>query len=372
MIPIALCRIKLEQHESELSMLLSLFAGCGGLDTGFEQDGYEIGLAYDKRQPAIESYNHNRKSSRHGHVRDISTLTLEQMDLDYGSTFNPTAVIGGPPCQSFSKANRSKIENDPRTEMVSRFFLIAANLHARRPLDFIVMENVPEVARADNGRLLAREIKKLEDLGFLVSTSVLNSVDYGVPQTRKRLFLVAINSERNFRRWSPPTTQHQKFSVKDAIGTFPDPIHFKRGINPSEVSFHPNHWCMAPKSKRFSDGTLTPGRSSGRCFKTLSWDRPSYTASYGNREVHIHPNCQRRLSVYEAMCLQGFPIDYELRGTMSAQFSQVSEAVPPPLACALAGSITLATKPALPNVSADTRLTPHLHNLPLEVTDELA
>lgn len=97
-----------------------------------------------------------------------------------------------------------------------------------------------------------------------------------------------------------------------------------------------SHWCMTPKSKKFFDGSLLPGRSTGRSFKTLSWDKPSHTVSYGHREVHVHPDCNRRISVHEALLLQGFPSDYDLLSSMSDQFSQVGEAVPPPLARGIA------------------------------------
>ena len=96
---------------------------------------------------------------------------------------------------------------------------------------------------------------------------------------------------------------------------------------------------MNPKSRKFFDGSLTPGHSSGRCFKTLAWDSLSFTVAYGHREVHVHPDGHRRLSVLEAMKLQGFPDKYVLEGTLSAQIDQVSEAVPPPLAEAVATSI---------------------------------
>ena len=97
---------------------------------------------------------------------------------------------------------------------------------------------------------------------------------------------------------------------------------------------------MNPKSPRFRDGSLVEGDSSSRSFKTLAWNKPSITAAYGHREVHVHPNGKRRLSVFEAMKLQGFPNDYVLRGTLSSQIDQVSEAVPPPLAEAIALSIS--------------------------------
>ena len=134
-------------------------------------------------------------------------------------------------------------------------------------------------------------------------------------------------------------------TVKDAIGDLSEPVRFTRGLNPKDFPHHPNHWCMMPKSRRFSDGSLSEGDSSARSFKTLAWNKPSITASYGHREVHVHPNRERRLSVFEAMKLQGFPDDYVLEGPLSGQIDQVSGAVPPPLAEAVAKSIATAIAP---------------------------
>ena len=328
--------------------LLSLFCGCGGLDLGFEQQEFEVGTAYDLRSAAVRSHN-NARSTNRAFVRDVSKLTLDVLDADYGSLFAPNGVIGGPPCQSFSRGNASKSEDDPRRLMVARFFNVALLLHRRSKLDFIVMENVTEVAKADYGELLANEVRRLEAAGFSVNTGVYNSVDYGVPQDRRRLILVAINRNKASKVWKAPTPKGAKQTVADAIAGLPEPIHFAKSLEEKAFPAHPNHWCMTPKSKKFFDGSLRAGRSTGRSFKTLSWNKPSYTVSYGHREVHVHPNCHRRLSVFEAMLLQGFPAEYVLTGTMSDQFSQVSEAVPPPLANAIAASLKEALYPAMIN-----------------------
>ena len=139
---------------------------------------------------------------------------------------------------------------------------------------------------------------------------------------------------------APEGTPEALVSVKQAIRAFPAPKFWERGLAPTDIPHHPNHWCMVPKSKNFvTEGALIQGTARGRSFRTLSWDRPSPTIAYGNREVHIHPDCKRRLSVYEALRLQGFPKRFELLGTLSSQIQQVSEAVPPPLGKAIAKSI---------------------------------
>ena len=323
-------------------MLLSLFSGCGGLDLGFECEGYLTGLAYDKRPHSTRSWNRNRPRNQVGRVADISTLSVQDMDAHHGKRFEPSGVIGGPPCQSFTNANSRKRDDDPRAELLPRFFQVALDLHARSPLDFVVMENVPEVASPRYSEVLNRQISTLEDAGFLCSQAVLNAHDFGVPQNRKRLFVVALHKDVfGGRRWIAPTPSDNSRDVKSAIFDLPDPIYFQRGLSASEIPHHPNHWCMTPKSAKFGSSRLVPGKSIGRSFKMLHWDRPSFTVSYGNREVHVHPNGKRRLSVYEAMLLQGFPNSFVLEGNLSEQITQISEAVPPPLARAIAHTIQI-------------------------------
>ena len=323
-------------------MLLSLYAGCGGLDLGFEDAGYEIGLAYDWNSDAVASWKGNRSGQERGHVADLRTICIRDMDRDFGGTFMPSAVIGGPPCQGFSRANHLRHRNDSRNALFRRFFTVALRLHRYRgPLDFILAENVPELEREPNAGILGREIERLATNGFDVRVFALDAARYSVPQRRKRLFVLALPSGSCAARlWKRPrANQHKQRTVRDAIEGLPDPTHYQRGLTQEQIPYHCNHWCMRPKSRKFFDGSLLAGDLFGRSFKTLSWDAPSVTVAYGHREVHVHPGGRRRLSVFEAMRLQGFPDEYVLKGNLSSQISQVSEAVPPPLAKALAESI---------------------------------
>lgn len=325
--------------KSKKLKLLSLFCGCGGLDLGFEQAGFTTALAYDRRQDAVSSWNRNRARPV-AKVQDIRALTLERLDTDNNGEFRPKGVIGGPPCQGFSVANRHGSSDDPRNDLVRVFFDLALKLNVRSSLNFIVMENVPAIQGLRGDGILTEVTKSLESNGFVARYSVLDAVNFGVPQKRKRLFLVATKEQGGSRAgWLPPKPTRNIMSVRKAIGDLPEPKIFTRGWNPKENPHHENHWCMAPKSVKFSDGTLVEGFTKNRSFKTLWWDRPSYTASYGNREVHIHPSGSRRLSVFEAMILQGFPKSFVLDGSMSSQITQVSEAVPPPFANAIAKSL---------------------------------
>ena len=322
-------------------MLLSLYAGCGGLDLGLERAGFSIGLAYDIRPHSIRSWNRNRPGPVRGHVADLRTIGFPDVDRDHGEKFLPSGVIGGPPCQSFSHANRSPSLNDPRSKHVRHFFTLALRFHRHRsPLKFILMENVPALKDFRNGRLLDQEIERLEKNGFDVSVFFADAAAHSVPQFRRRLFLLAFpRFAHTMKRWSSPDGSGERKTVADAIRDLPNPAYFTVTLDKNEIPLHENHWCMMPRSRKFSDGTLTEGHTSARSFKTLAWNKPSVTASYGHREVHVHPSGTRRLSVFEAMRIQGFPDDYVLEGTLSAQIDQVSEAVPPPLAHAIARSI---------------------------------
>ncbi|MCK5932924.1 MAG: DNA cytosine methyltransferase [Fulvimarina manganoxydans] len=324
-------------------MLLSLFCGAGGLDLGFEDVGFEIGLAFDKKLDSVKSYNHNRHSET-AHCRDVRELNLGELDKLWGSEFRPEGVIGGPPCQSFSQANRSVTEKDPRHTLPLVYADLLTSLNARSPLKFFVLENVPGLESSRHIHRLLELEERLGQAGFVVYRKILNAFTFSTPQLRERLFLVGLNKQLvDHKSWdwpSPCSNDKAPKTVRDAIGMLPAPTYFDQALTAEKIAYHRNHWCMRPKSVKFrTEGALVPGNANHRSFKTLSWDKPSITVAYGNREVHIHPSCHRRLSVFEGMLLQGFPRNYELVGSLSSQIAQVSEAVPPPLAKAVAGAL---------------------------------
>lgn len=321
-------------------MILSLFCGAGGLDLGFEKEGFKIGLAFDIRKPAVESYNYNR-SDKHAYTRDISKLTLDDIDEIYGEEFKPVGVIGGPPCQSFSIANVNGVDDDIRHDLPLKYAELLKVLNERNPIHFFVFENVLGLKSKKHLEKYEQFKIAFKDAGFKIHEQVLNSADFGVPQNRKRIFIIGLNKNiyPDFNFIFHKSKKKPK-TVKSALKNIPEPVFFENFDKEKGIPFHPNHWCMTPKSKKFfTPGILIPGRAIGRSFRVLDWNKPSPTVAYGHREVHIHPSCKRRLSVYEAMCLQGFPKKFELRGTMSAQFTQISEAVPPALAQEIAKSI---------------------------------
>lgn len=323
--------------------ILSLFCGAGGFDLGFEGAGFNVDLALDVRRDSIASYNLNRPGAACGVVQDVRQATPELLDGLASRTLRPVGVIGGPPCQSFSRAT-SNSDTDPRHDLPLHFVRLVRELNRRHPVHFVAFENVPGLLRLSHAGRFATIVDAFGHAGFRVFRALLNARDFGVPQDRPRLILVGLNRELfPSTDWAAPTSQGEApRTVREAIGDLPEPTLWQRGMLAAEIAHHPNHWCMVPKSRSFTtEGALIPGFARGRSFRTLAWDKPSPTVAYGNREVHIHPSCTRRLSVHEAMRLQGFPDRYVLNGTLSSQITQVSEAVPPPLAQAIAESIAV-------------------------------
>ncbi len=316
--------------------LLSLFCGSGGLDLGFSKAGFSTSLALDKCADAVRTFNAN--SSREiAKLADISSLKPEVFFSLVPPDTHPIGLIGGPPCQGFSRGNVCANPTDPRNLLPYRYADLLSAANKKYQLHFFVFENVIGLTSNKHAGRLARIMRRLHDAGFNLFKEELNASDFDVPQRRRRLFIVGLNSTLypHVKFQFPAGSGSSGKTVFDAISGFPLPRFFEKNLTADEIPFHPNHWTMRPKSEKFHSVLQTSGRS----FKRLEWNAVSPTVAYGHREIHVHPDGGRRLSVFEAMIIQGFPKTYELVGTLSAQITQVSNAVPPPVAEAIANTI---------------------------------
>jgi DNA (cytosine-5)-methyltransferase 1 len=315
--------------------LLSLFCGAGGLDHGFSQAGFDTVLALDNCPDAVRTFNVNAK---HAVAReaDLSSLTPQAFLQLVPEGSHPIGLIGGPPCQGFSRANVCSDPSDPRNLLPFRYADLLAAANRKFKLHFFVFENVAGLATPKHAKRLSRILSRLRAAGFNVFVAELNASNFDVPQRRRRLFIVGLNATLYPKNiFVFPKHHGQKRTIRDAIAGLPQPLFYDRDLTPSSIPYHPNHWTMVPKSAKFSSGHSSDGRS----FKRLQWDEVSPTVAYGHREIHVHPNGTRRLSVLEAMLLQGFSHEYTLAGSLSSQITQVSNAVPPPVAEAIARSL---------------------------------
>ena len=327
--------------------LLSLFCGAGGLDLGFRNAGFSVALAADFDQASVNTYNHNFKSSR-SLLIDLSRIYgVELVDLyrDITNAELPIGILGGPPCQGFSQANSFSSPDDPRNKLPSRFVETLRAFNSAGRIHFFVFENVAGMKSQKHLGRYEEIRQEFEESGFKVFEQELNSRRYGVAQSRRRLFFVGLNRDiyegKNFHF---PCGEDTILTLRDTIYGLPDPTFYSRDLTPDQISYHPNHWTMRPKSSKFGKPHL---KFTGRSFKRLEWDKLSPTVAYGHREIHVHPTGIRRLSIFEAMLLQGFPEEYELVGNLSEQVRQVSNAVPPPVAQCIASALLELIMPSL-------------------------
>lgn len=325
--------------ESTGPKLVSLFCGAGGLDLGFINSGFDVVYAADYDLSAVQTYNRNHAGKRASQIDLLETSAAElyqQAVITPGLDGHIDGVIGGPPCQGFSRGNTGRCFSDPRNQLAVKYAEIVNYFFEHSKIKFFLFENVPEILASKNTEFLSMLREKLSE-NFIIHEKEINAANFGVPQQRHRYFIAGISKHidsTSFKFPEPTALAHK--TVREAIHGLPEPVYYKKGCGENDIPFHPNHWTMQPKSKRFLTGEMPTG---GRSFIKLEWGKPSRTVAYGNREIHVHPEGHRRLSIYEAMQLQGFPKSYRLCGSLSAQVKQVSNAVPPPVATALAESL---------------------------------
>jgi DNA (cytosine-5)-methyltransferase 1 len=274
-----------DRSDRRAGELVSLFCGAGGLDLGFEKAGFTVMAAVDVREPSIDSYNHNRRSRVVGHVADVSVLSPAELDRVAQRRLDPVGVIGGPPCQSFSRAAHSA-DDDHRHELTLEFARLLKLFNRRSPVKFFAFENVPGLVKNKHKTRYQSIVNAFAKAGFSVHAELLNALSFGVAQDRPRLILVGYNARLlPGLEWTPPEpTQSIPLTVRSVIGKLREPKYWERGLDASSIPVHPNHWCMVPKSKNFTArGALVQGTSRGRSFRTLDWTQPSPTVPYGNR-----------------------------------------------------------------------------------------
>lgn len=176
-------------HQPQQFRVLDAFAGAGGFSLGFEMAGAKVVGAIEIDKWACETFEHNHK----GAVvlqQDISAMTDEELLAVFGDA-KPNIIVGGPPCQGFSICNRNAGDpKDPRNSLFKEFVRLGVLF---KP-DVMVMENVPNLLAAktsDKKPVISIIEQELRDLGFHVYTKTLQATEYGVPQIRTRLFVIA-------------------------------------------------------------------------------------------------------------------------------------------------------------------------------------
>lgn len=357
----------------------SLFAGCGGCSLGLQQAGIDVALAADIDQDACETYLVNLGSGIMWPGADLSTIEpdalqararLKQEKIDL--------IVGGPPCQGFSSAG-AKDWTDSRNILLRNFVQIVLTL---RPTWFI-MENVEGLLTANGGFFIIEAITRFLEAGYWVRAKKVYMEQYGVPQKRKRVFVVGNLEQCEFDFPSPThddypqlwLEQHSQLSLLDAIddlppasdnvtgaydrpprcayqeqmrqrGNIPLLHHQSKPVNPitqqrihllrqGETMKHLPGDLQHPSFtrrafRRVMDGTPTERRGGAPSgLHRLYAHEPSLTITSASPAEFIHPTEDRLLTLRECARIQSFPDWFEFRGSWSSIATQIGNAIPP-------------------------------------------
>ena len=316
---------------------LDLFCGGGGLSEGFEQAGYDIVAGVDVNEDFLPTFERNHDGAR-AIQADLGSVDPAALYQEHGIDVDEIdVVIGGPPCKGFSIAGK-RDPDDKRNNLVDRFIDHVAHV---QPAMF-VMENVPGIKSMKDGRVITSIQQRYEEIGYSVRHETLNAADFGVPQTRKRVFFIgrADGEAPTF-----PDRTHRPSEQATLGGQALEPYATVReAIVEKDVSGLPNH----EKTDHSDDmveriGDVDPGdglyESYGDSWRRLKPDEPSHTVKENHNAPFIHPVQDRVGTVRECAILQSFPDDFVFEGPKSKQLKVVGNAVPPRLARAIAEAI---------------------------------
>lgn len=337
--------------------IIDLFCGCGGLSLGFEQAGFEVSYAIDMWQAAINTYNHNHKE-KVAECRDIHELTNEKLqELKAGGEI--VGVIGGPPCQGFSKVGTRDV-NDPRNHLYLEYCRVVEEVSP----DFFVLENVSGLLTLCKGMFKEDIIKRFSELGYTVEYKEVCAADYGVPQNRHRVFFVGMKKDK----FEFPEKLEKIITSKDAISDLL-PLNLENGMDSSHeylclpqneyqkkmrgsLDRVTNHQITVHTQKTIDIISMVPDggtiydlpdeywevRKYRKGFERMPSTRPCHTVDTGHRN-YFHYKENRIPTARENARLQSFPDDYVFLGTKTDQYKEIGNAVPPLLAYHIAKAI---------------------------------
>lgn len=382
---------------------ISLFAGCGGMDLGFSQEGFSFAYGMEADHRAVETYNANNRSK--ARLTRISDSTQIETGLDI--------VVAGPPCQGFSTAGGYK-RSDPRNELLA----ITCSITTKAKPKVIVIENVSGLTNSVNSGTLNYAVSILKEANYFVDMRLVECEKHGVPQRRRRLFIVARSEGREFsladipekprvlikdvlsksldnndasksgalkpktKEWyiANAIQQGQKlcnvrssdhcvhtWDVPKAFGrtnkTERELLHLIQKIrrqvrrrpngdadavelsvlrSRSKVSIeHPIECLLRKGYLRWVAGNIDLTNTFNGKYRRLVWEgiSPTVDTRFGDFRLFLHPLENRGLSVREAARIQGFPDTFSFPESKSFAFKQIGNAVPPPVAKSLASKV---------------------------------
>lgn len=370
---------------SNRPLAIDLFSGAGGLSLGLEEAGYRVALAVDLDDWALETHSHNFEGI--ALKLDLGDPIVRNNIVELFDGVDVALVAGGPPCQPYSRAGRSKIRSlvetgarhpeDNRRELWKAFLDITVRIRPKA----VLMENVPDMALSDDMAVVRQMLCQLEGAGYEVDAQIVNAWHYGVPQHRQRLVVVGVRDGKPFS-WPKKV---ESVTLCDAIGDLPvlDPrgevvgapvLSYQGPLSDFQRKAHKR--CDGELEGVIFDHTTRAVRSDdleafqlmkpGTLYSDLPEDLRRYRADIFDDKYnrlawedlsrsitahiakdgywYIHPDQHRTLTVREAARVQTFPDHFRFAGFRSHQFAQIGNAVPPALGEAIGGALLEATR----------------------------
>ena len=361
-------------------LAVDLFSGAGGLSLGFAEAGFEIAVAIEANRNAAFTFQHNHPSAL---VINANIETLSATELMKESRIKPgqaDVLLAGLPCQGFSESNRLTRNLDNKRNLLYRHFF--RFLKAFRPKYFVI-ENVAGMKTLLGGKVIERIMNLARMAGYKADWRELNAAEFGVPQFRRRVFIMGtrLNNGIEFPEVTHGACLKPFVSVHEAISDLPilengamlnygaykskkplsDYQREMRARNGRNVQGHlvtrnsdlvlrrysfikeGHNWESIPK-RLMRNYSTTVDCHTGIYYR-LRNDCPSKVIGNFRKNMLIHPEQHRGLSIREAARIQSFPDHYEFIGSIGFQQQQVADAVPPLLAKAVALKIKRSTVP---------------------------
>jgi len=358
---------------------IDLFCGAGGLSYSFKLRGHKLILALDIDDNSIETLKYNfKKENKDKFInQDIYDFINKSKSNEYTNKID--LIMGGPPCQGFSTANRQNVLNDPRNKLYLTFLKVIEIIKPK----FVLIENVNGIKK------ISKEIiNKLSNIGYHADFKTLQSSEFGIPQNRKRVFFFGVKKSNKslkkinnfFDYLENIKSKQKKYNLKDALFNL-RPVkaktvkndtkneNFESGFNieksnlkkvnsyinkinnNKKFNFVYNHKARFNNERDIKIFGLLPqgGDSTHQSIKQImpykrrnGIFKDKYFKLQSNKicktitshmkfdcNMYIHPTQARGLTPREAARVQSFPDDYFFTGTLSQCYSQIGNAVPP-------------------------------------------
>ena len=307
--------------------VVDLFCGAGGMSLGLKLAGMAIRFGADRSFHCVATYRRNFPEAKALRT-DVASLNPREI-LRCVRVRSNLVLAGCPPCQLFSQLHRSRGPVGPE---IQSYLRLIDQLSPR----CLVFENVPLIRSYPDAWVATLET--LGQLGYHVRHGVICASDFGVPQHRKRLLLIAARKPIEI----PRPLQAASVTVRRAIGSMPE----RDPSIPNHVTMKlaPQNLARLRATARDGGTSKRPGMAFDDSYARMYWDRPAPTittrcVSFSNGRFG-HPEFDRAMTVREAATLQGFPPDFVFEGGVWEAASQVGNAVPPPVALAVGKQIT--------------------------------